>query len=230
MWAEMLRLPGPVLVCCRSISRAMREAHARNPQLRRSAVGLKKRCGHCGQEGHNRKTCPQLVDTAAGAGGAANVTRAAAVTPAAAAPASKVIVIEEVDEKPLASEPALSNGISNDTSVKALGGGSSLAAMPDSPADAAAAAPSSSAVSSNERSQASPAAVGAVPPALPHASVAPLLPPVPYNDLLPTRQLAPGMALSPEGGWIFLLPRSKEECVTQAAQVWGLPTLFDFLT
>ncbi|EFN50839.1 expressed protein [Chlorella variabilis] len=140
----------------------MREAHARNPQLRRSAVGLKKRCGHCGQEGHNRKTCPQLVDTAAGAGGAANVTRAAAVTPAAAAPASKVIVIEEVDEKPLASEPALSNGISNDTSVKALG--------------------------------------------------------VPYNDLLPTRQLAPGMALSPEGGWIFLLPRSKEECVTQAAQ------------
>jgi hypothetical protein len=40
-----------------------------------------------------------------------------------------------------------------------------------------------------------------------------------FPDLVPTRQLAPGMALSPEGGWVFPLPRSKEECVQQAAQV-----------
>jgi hypothetical protein len=44
-------------------------------------------------------------------------------------------------------------------------------------------------------------------------------PPLPVRDLVPTLQLVPGMALSPDGDWVLPLPRTKEECVAQAAQV-----------
>jgi hypothetical protein len=74
----------------RAISNAMRAAHAANPRLR--AAGRPKRCGLCGGEGHNRKTCPQ-APAAAPAAEAAKTPRARrAATPpppcAAAAPAA----------------------------------------------------------------------------------------------------------------------------------------------
>lgn len=206
-------------VRCRSIARAMREAHARNPRLRHSAAGQKKRCGYCGQEGHNRRACPQLLAAAQSAGegqraaeqetaarkagrqaqpaGAAADAHAddviaEAVPQAANPPApSRVIVIEEVDGSPLPSaDPA---------------------AAPDPAAaaaqlDAAAGQAASSgglATGSQEGSLRSP--VGA---ALP-------------GRALPTLAMGPGMSLCPEGSWVFSLPQSKEECVAQAAQVRG---------
>ena len=43
----------------RRISNAMRERYASNPSMRQ--VGRPKKCSHCGELGHNRKKCPQLI-------------------------------------------------------------------------------------------------------------------------------------------------------------------------
>ncbi|PRW21058.1 AAA+-type ATPase (ISS) isoform B [Chlorella sorokiniana] len=43
-------------------------------------------------------------------------------------------------------------------------------------------------------------------------------PSLPYSEVLQTRWLGPGFSLDAEGGWVFQLPQSKEECVSQAAQ------------
>lgn len=43
----------------RKISNAIRAKYASDPSLRQ--VGKRKRCSVCGQEGHNKKTCPQLT-------------------------------------------------------------------------------------------------------------------------------------------------------------------------
>ena len=42
----------------RKISNAVRERYATDPSLRQK--GRRKKCGYCGEEGHNRKTCPHL--------------------------------------------------------------------------------------------------------------------------------------------------------------------------
>eukprot|EP00889_Picochlorum_renovo_P002796 jgi/Picre1/29826/NNA_005208.t1 len=42
----------------RKISNSVRARYASDPSLRQ--VGKRKRCSVCGQEGHNKKTCPQL--------------------------------------------------------------------------------------------------------------------------------------------------------------------------
>lgn len=211
----------------------MREAHARNPNLRRSAAGLKKRCGHCGEPGHNRKTCPQLAAAEQAAPGAAET----------AAQRPRVILIEEVDDHPLPAEPVVSAASlesslegspalgTNDASLEALPAAPATTAEPPTHAASEAAGtgsgspprsssrqPSSRSGSTSEREP--PSTVPAAqPPGLP--TVAPVQPPppqLPFTDLLPTRHMAPGMALSPDGAWIFPLPRSKEECVSQAAQ------------
>lgn len=198
----------------------MREAHARNPQLRHSAAGQKKKCGHCGQEGHNRRACPQLLAAAqamgervrgtedakkAGkAGQPAQSKGAGAAVPAGKAageeagqpPApSRVIVIEELDTSPTPAQG----------SAAQKAAGAAAATQPDVLQGASSA--SSPPTSSSESLPRAPAAPGgAASPALP-------------SRALPTVAMAPGMSLCPEGSWVFSLPQSKEECVAQAAQV-----------
>lgn len=202
----------------RSISRAMREAHARNPQLRHSAAGQKKKCGHCGQEGHNRRACPQLLAAAQAAGeavrAAEHATKAGktgkAAQPAGAAEAvpaggaaaqappqpppppgpSRMIVIEEVDAGPLPPEAPV-----------APAARAAAAAHPD--AGQAGSNGGGPPPSSQEGLPRAPAGSGS---------------PAPPTRALPTVAMAPGMSLCPEGSWVFSLPQSKEECVAQAAQ------------
>ena len=244
----------------------MREAHARNPQLRHAPAGRQKRCGHCGEVGHNRKTCPQLVAAQAeqmaeagtdpqpkepkGRGGRA---KAASPEAAQAPPASRVIVIEEVDDDPqgvaatsLAGAAAASSG-SSSSSSSAGAGASPAPAVLSSAADvqqaaaaaagddqlpaAAGAAASAAGAAPTDMAAAKAAAAAAPPPPPPPKQQQPLQrppeppavvagePSLPYSDVLQNRWLAPGFSLSPEGGWLFQLPQSKEECVAQAAQV-----------
>ncbi|KAL4855618.1 hypothetical protein ACK3TF_003942 [Chlorella vulgaris] len=185
----------------RSIARAMREAHARNPQLRRSAAGLKKRCGHCGEAGHNRKTCPQLVGASSASG-------------AGSPPSKKLIIIEEEEEAEEQEEEAQQEGVqlvppsftaTHTPSSSSAGSNDADRSSSSSGAPKAAAAPAG-------RSGGSPGAVQEA------AAQLPATPPQQYVDLLPTRRVAPGMSLGPQGDWIFPLPRNKEECVAQAAQ------------
>ncbi|KAL4451370.1 hypothetical protein ABPG77_009442 [Micractinium sp. CCAP 211/92] len=203
----------------RSISRAMREAHARNPQLRHSAAGQKKKCGHCGQEGHNRRACPQLLAAAqamgervrgtedakkagkagqpaqsAGAGAAVPAGKAAGEEAAQPPAPSRVIVIEEVDTSPTPAQGSAAQkaaGAAAATQPDVLQGASSASSPPTSSPESLPRAPA--------------APVGAASPALP-------------GRALPTVAMAPGMSLCPEGSWVFSLPQSKEECVAQAAQ------------
>lgn len=201
----------------------MREAHARNPQLRHSAAGQKKKCGHCGQEGHNRRACPQLLAAAQAAGeavrAAEHATKAGktgkAAQPAGAAEAvpaggaaaqappqpppppgpSRMIVIEEVDAGPLPPEAPV-----------APAARAAAAAHPD--AGQAGSNGGGPPPSSQEGLPRAPAGSGS---------------PAPPTRALPTVAMAPGMSLCPEGSWVFSLPQSKEECVAQAAQVRAGP-------
>ncbi|KAL4420712.1 hypothetical protein ABPG75_010368 [Micractinium tetrahymenae] len=216
----------------RSIARAMREAHARNPRLRHSAAGQKKKCGHCGQEGHNRRACPQLLaaaqalgeslraaDQAATASKAAQAAAEAvpageaaaeAVPQAAQPPApSRVIVIEEVDASPVPPEAAA-----------AATAGAGAAVPADAPAGQHASATDGVATSSPTSSAERGAAVGSSSEGAARAltglggAASPALP----SRSLPTLPMVPGMSLCPEGSWVISLPQSKEECVAQAAQ------------
>ena len=225
----------------------MREAHARNPQLRHSAAGQKKKCGHCGEEGHNRKTCPQLLSAAAASAAvAAGRGREAqqATSRSRTRSRSGVILIQEVDaDSPLLPAPAAAvaapaaeaaaavagAGAGDEGAItSAVGAASSSSAQPA--AEEALAAPAAA-----TRAAAAVAAAASRPPAAAAAAVAgtsargslepvrpaaaAVAPPLPARDLVPTLQLVPGMALSPDGDWVLPLPRTKEECVAQAAQV-----------
>jgi Domain of unknown function (DUF1995) len=50
----------------RRISNAMRERYASDPSLRQA--GKPKKCSHCGQLGHNRKKCPELLESSSTSG------------------------------------------------------------------------------------------------------------------------------------------------------------------
>jgi hypothetical protein len=180
----------------------MREAHARNPQLRRSAAGLKKRCGHCGEAGHNRKTCPQLVGASSASG-------------AGSPPTKKLLIIEKGEDAEEQEEEAQQEAVqlvpppntaTHTPSSSSAGSNDADRSSSSSGGPKAAAAPAG-------RSGGSPGAVQGA------AAQLPATPPQQYVDLLPTRRVAPGMSLGPQGDWIFPLPRNKEECVAQAAQV-----------
>ena len=233
----------------------MREAHARNPQLRHAPAGRQKRCGHCGEVGHNRKTCPQLVAAQAEQLAEAGTepqpkeprtrggrAKAASAEAAQAPPASRVIVIEEVDDD---AQGVAATSLA--VAAAAGSGGSSSAGAGTSPAvlSSAADVQQAAAAAGDEQLQAAAGAAASAAGAAPvDAAAAPPPPPkqqqplqrppeppavvagepsLPYSDVLQTRWLAPGFSLSPEGGWLFQLPQSKEECVAQAAQVrvWG---------
>ena len=272
-----------MLRCRRSISRAMREAHARNPALRHSSAGQRKRCGHCGEEGHNRKTCPALLlEAAATAATAATVATAAAATaaaatdeealvvPLAASPAAggskaTVAMDEEAEEEEEATTavgvaekgeamevigPAANKAV--EEAIGAAGRAAKVTAEPDSYVAVAATSMqtlssglASGPASSSGSIQGWAAAEGSLRVAAPAAS-APVFPltaaaaaaaaaagegaaaPVGVaaeaaaaaaaRDLMPTLRLSRSVLLSQEGGWVFPLPRTKEECVAQAAQ------------
>jgi hypothetical protein len=230
----------------------MREAHARNPQLRHSAAGQKKKCGHCGEEGHNRKTCPQLLSAAAASAAvAAGRGREAqqATSRSRTRSRSRVILIQEVDaDSPLLPAPAAAvaapaaeaaaavagAGAGDEGAItSAVGAASSSSAQPA--AEEALAAPAAATRAAAAVAAAAVAAAASRPPAAAAAAVAgtsargslepvrpaaaAVAPPLPARDLVPTLQLVPGMALSPDGDWVLPLPRTKEECVAQAAQV-----------
>lgn len=246
----------------------MREAHARNPQLRHAPAGRQKRCGHCGEVGHNRKTCPQLV--------AAQEERlvslglrvqpsepkpqglraqAASPQPDSAPPAGRVIVIEEVDDARSLESAALASveaaastsddgsGAGASTTVQssaadvqptaddgvAGGAGQPLPAAGAAPAIAAELAAGQLAAAAPPPQPPSPKPQQPQQPLQRQPDAAELLGgegPLPYSEVFQTRWLAPGFTLNAEGGWVFHLPQSKEECVAQAAQVWpgaGVP-------
>ena len=203
----------------------MREAHARNPQLRHSAAGQKKKCGHCGEEGHNRKTCPQLLSAAA-ASAAAAAGRGGAAQQAGSKRSSnrsRVILIQEVDaDSPLLPPPAAAaQAVAAAPAAAVVAGGegaiSSAAAAASTSLAQPAADDAPAAAAATRPAAAGTAASSSLEPVRPAA--AGVAPPLPARDLVPTLQLVPGMALSPDGDWVLPLPRTKEECVAQAAQV-----------
>lgn len=198
----------------------MREAHARNPGLRHSNAGQKKKCGHCGEEGHNKRACPQLKAAAAEAQAAAQAAAAEAEEAARQASLSRVIVIE-VDEGGL--EAGAHAAADNSPPPTSAAADETLAVHAVAAAAAAEVAGSSTAAmvaaSSHEGSSAAAApALHAVPQPQPQpqqpAEAAPQHP-----AALPTRQLGPGLELSLDGDFVYPLPASKEQCVAQAAQV-----------
>lgn len=185
----------------------MREAHARNPGLRRAPEGKKKRCGHCGEEGHNRRACPQRLAEAQ----AQAEAKSAAAAEVRAEQLSRLIVIEEVDDAAaeLASPAAAAAAASAEADVAAP---APAAAAPVPAAAAGAAAAAGSLAAEGEPGVLAP------PPPPPGVPAAPAPAPV-VAEGLQVRQLAPGMTVTEDGSWVFPLPQSKEECVVQAAQV-----------
>ena len=243
----------------------MREAHARNPQLRHAPAGRQKRCGHCGEAGHNRKTCPQLVaareERLASLGlrvqpnepKARGRGKAASPQPDLAPPASRVILIEEVaieevdnaqEGSALASlEPSAAAAAATSSSNSSTGTAAGTAVQ-SIPADVQQAAADAVAAGARPPTAAGAASADAAEVAVARAAAAATAPrptspkpqqplqrqpdaaellggegPLPYGEMLQTRWLAPGFSLDAEGGWVFSLPQSKEECVAQAAQV-----------
>lgn len=216
----------------RSISRAMRDAHAKNPML--SGSGRPKKCSHCGGEGHNKLTCPVLHPERAQQAVEAAAARllptqrlcsvcglpghyknqcpeAAAAAAAAAAEAAsrprKLIVVED-EAAQAGSEPA-AEALSSSAAAAAA------AAAPGqeggAPAAGAGHAPGGSA----------PVRDPAAGPRGSGAETAPLSLFTDYSgaavarDLVPTVKVGPGMSLSPEGSWVFPLPARREDCVQQ---------------
>ena len=221
----------------------MRDVHARNPQLARKP----KRCGLCGEQGHNRRACPQAAGATAAAAWHTAAAEAATIAPAAgstaggrrrvltcgccgqpghtrprcpllkggkegnAPPARKLIVVEEVDVVgarlsgaglPAASGAADSQGTGTGTDP---GTGSVASAAGPSPTAALQPPPQQQQQQGKLERQQPQAAAGLWRPPL-AVTPAPLVLP-PEGPL----------GLSPDGSLVFPLPRSKEQCVSQAA-------------